>query len=198
VAKSFHQLSPKSQMVVFGLLSVVTAGAGWQVLISPLREELATRTERFADIQSQLTAAQGTAKRLQAFEKEVAQMERELRRTTSSLPDEKDPSDVLNVLHEVAVESAIDLSAFAPKEIATKPQYAEWPIELNLDGGYHQIGRFFDRIATMSRLMSVAELHLKTKTTPGGHGTISASCIATTFVFKKDAAPPAAASGGNQ
>jgi len=196
VAKSFHQLSPKSQMVVFGMLSALTLGAGWQVLISPIREELATRTERFAEIQSQLTAAQGTAKRLQAFQKEVAQMERTLRMTTASLPDEKDPSDVLNVLHELAVDSAIDLSAFAPKDITTKPQYAEWPIELNLEGGYHQIGRFFDRIASMSRLMSVAELHLKTKTTPGGRGTVTASCIATTFVFKKDPAP--AASGGNQ
>jgi type IV pilus assembly protein PilO len=196
VAKSFHQLSPKAQMVVFAMLAVLTLGAGWQVLISPVREELATRTERLAEVQSQLTAAQGTAKRLQAFEREVAAMERSLRLTTASLPDEKDPSDVLNVLHDLAVESSIDLSAFAPKEIATKPQYAEWPIELNLEGGYHAIGKFFDRVASMPRLMSVAELHLKVKTTTTGRGTVTASCIATTFVFKKDIAP--AASGGNQ
>jgi hypothetical protein len=48
----------------------------------------------------------------------------------------------------------------------------------------------------MSHLMSVAELHLKVKTTPNGRGTVTASCIATTFVFKKDIAP--AATGGNQ
>jgi len=196
VAKSFHQLSPKSQMVVFGLLAVMTVGAGWQVLISPAREELVTRAERLAEVQTQLTAAQGTAKRLEAFQREVAAMERTLRQTTASLPDEKDPSDVLNVLHELAVESAIDLSAFAPKEISTKPQYAEWPIELNLEGGYHSIARFFDRVAGMSHLMSVAELHIKTKVSPTGRGTVTASCIATTFVFKKDIAP--AATGGNQ
>jgi type IV pilus assembly protein PilO len=196
VAKSLHQLSPKAQMVVFSLLSVMTVGAGWQVMISPAREELVTRTERLAEVQQQLTAAQGASKRLEALQREVAQMERTLRQTTASLPDEKDPSDVLNVLHELAVESAIDLSAFAPKEISTKPQYAEWPIELNLEGGYHSIARFFDRVAGMSHLMSVAELHLKTKTSNTGRGTITASCIATTFVFKKDVAPTT--SGGNQ
>ena len=38
----------------------------------------------------------------------------------------------------------------------------------------------------MSRLMSVSDLQIKTKTKPNGKGTIAASCVATTFVFQKD------------
>jgi type IV pilus assembly protein PilO len=177
---------------------VLTLGAGWQVMISPIHEELATRTARFAEIQAQLTAAQGTAKRLAAFQREVAAMEQQLRLSTASLPDEKDPQDVLRVLHDLAVDSSLDLSAFAPKEIATKTQYSEWPIELSLEGGYHEVGRFFDRISSMSRLMSVTDLHLKTKVNPNGRGSVTATCLATTFVFKKEVAAPAPATGGNQ
>jgi type IV pilus assembly protein PilO len=186
MAKSFHQLSPKSQGVVFGLLCVVTVGAGWQVLVGPEREVLATQQSHLGELQQQLTAAQAVAKRLSTFEKEVAAMEQTLRETTAVLPDEKDPQDVLRNLHDLASDSSLDIATFTPKAIASKAQYSEWPIELGLEGSFHDLGRFFDRVATTSRLMSVSELHIKTKSRPDAKGTISASCVTTTFVFKKD------------
>src|SRR5215472_5582806 len=183
MAKSFHQLSSRSQGVVFGLLCVVTVGAGWQVLIGPEREVLATRQAHLADVQSQLTAAQAVAKKLTMYEKDVATMEQRLRETTAILPDEKDPQDVLRNLHDMASDSSLDIATFTPKAIANKAQYEEWPIELGLEGSYHDLGRFFDRVATTSRLMSVGELHIKTKVRPDAKGTISATCVTTTFVF---------------
>jgi type IV pilus assembly protein PilO len=203
MAKSFHQLSPRSQGVVFGLLCVVTIGAGWQVLVGPEREQLATRESHLSDLQGQLTSAQAVAKKLTVFEKEVAAMEQTLRETTAVLPDEKDPQDVLRNLHDLASDSSLDIATFTPKAIATKSQYSEWPIELGLEGSYHDLGRFFDRVASAPRLMSVSELHIKTKARPDAKGTIAASCVTTTFVFKKDmpaaaAATPAATAGGHQ
>jgi len=55
------------------------------------------------------------------------------------------------------------------------------------------LGRFFDRVATMSRLMSVADLRIKVNAKPTAKNTIAASCVATSFVFKKDIAPGAPA-----
>jgi Tfp pilus assembly protein PilO len=75
-------------------------------------------------------------------------------------------------------------------------------MQLVLQGSYHNLGRFFDRISTMTRLMSVSDLAIKAvPKAMGDGGTITATCIATTFVFKKDmsaddsktAAAPAAA-----
>ena len=80
----------------------------------------------------------------------------------------------------------LDIASFKPKNVVTKTQYTEWPIELGLEGSYHDLGRFFDRIATMPRLMSVSDLTIKTKARPNGRGSISVSCVATTFVFEKE------------
>ena len=41
----------------------------------------------------------------------------------------------------------------------------------------------------MSRLMSVADLRIKVNAKPSPKNTITATCVATTFVFKKDIAP---------
>jgi len=186
MAKSFHELSPKAQFAVFIMLSLFTAGGGWQVLIGPQRADLATRQAKLTTLEADLTKARAVAARLPQAQREVKVLSAALKATEAVIPDEKDPQDVLRNLHELASESLLDIATFKPKPVATKAQYSEWPIELGMEGTYHDLGRFFDRIASMPRLMSVSDLSIKTKTKPTGRGTVAVSCVATTFVFKKD------------
>jgi Tfp pilus assembly protein PilO len=196
MAKSFHQLTPKSQMVVFVLLCVLAIAGAWQVLLGPARVELDTQRARLETLQTEVTRVQAIAGQLPVVEREVRALEIALRETTAVIPDEKDPQDVLRNLHEMASESALDLATWAPKPIVSKTQYSEWPIQLGFEGTYHDLARFFERIATMSRLMSVSDLNIKTRQRPNGRGTVSATCVATTFVFRKDTPLEATASGG--
>jgi len=201
MAKSFHQLSPRAQAVVLGLLCLMTVAGAWQVLIGPERVELESRRARLAAVEAEVAQAQATAARLAAYEREVADLELALLETTAVIPDEKDPQDVLRHLYQLASESALNLSSWKPGEVVNRSQYSEWPITLGFEGRYHDLGIFFDRVAAMSRLMSVSNLSIKADATPGGAGTVTASCVATTFVFRKDvpaeeAGPPATTTGG--
>jgi type IV pilus assembly protein PilO len=189
MAKSFHELSTKTQMVVFALLSALMVGAAWQILIGPMRAELATRRARLGNVRADVARASATALRLPALKRDIADLEHQLVASTAVLPDEKDAQDVLRQLHELASDSSLRLASFTPKSVSDKPQYSEWPIELGLNGGYHDLGRFFDRVANLPLLISVSNLHLKANdanaTAPG---TLVASCTATTFVFRKEQA----------
>lgn len=186
MAKSFHELSTRAQFIVFVMLSLFTVGGGWQVLIGPQRADLATKQTKLTALEGDLTKARAVAARLPQAQKDVKALTAALQETQAVIPDEKDPQDVLRNLHELASESLLDIATFKPKPVATKAQYTEWPIELGIEGSYHDLGRFFDRIASMPRLISVADLQIKTKSKPTGRGTVAVSCVATTFVFKKD------------
>jgi Tfp pilus assembly protein PilO len=189
MAKRLNELSGRAQFLVFVVLSAVAVAGAWQVLLGPARASLADRESRLSVLQGEIGRARLTAARLPAAERDVKAMERALIQTTAILPDEKDPQDVLRNLHELASETALSISSFTPKAIVSKTQYSEWPIEIGIDGGYHNLGRFLDRVATMARLMSVTDIKIKTNAKAGKH-TITASCTATTFVFQKDAISP--------
>jgi type IV pilus assembly protein PilO len=186
MAKSLHELSSRSQNIVFGLLCVLMAGAAWQLLIGPERDAIAAARVRLAKVNGDVNKAQLVAMKLPAVQRELRGLEAALRATQAVIPEEKDPQDVLRNLHELASDSLLDIASFKPKPIVARAQYTEWPIELGFEGSYHDLGRFFDRVASMSRLMSISDLQIKTKTRPDGRGTIAASCVATTFVFQKD------------
>ena len=186
MAKSLHELSSRTQNIVFGLLCVLMVAAAWQLLISPEEEGIANARARLSALDGDVKKAQLVAMKLPAVQRDLRALEASLRATQAVIPEEKDPQDVLRNLHELASDSLLDIASFKPKPIVAKAQYTEWPIELGFEGSYHDLGRFFDRIASMSRLMSISDLQIKTKTRPIGRGSIFASCVATTFVFQKD------------
>jgi len=200
MAKSFHELSQRAQMIVFGLMCVLAAAGAWQVSIGPGSAELETRRAHLAKLESEIVRVQAIADKLPALQREVRSLQVALRETTASIPEEKDPSEVLASLLEVAGESSLDLAAWKPNNIVEKAQYSEWPIQLTFEGGFHDLGKFFDRLAAMSRLISVSDLNIKTKVKPNGRGSVLATCVATTFVFLQDAAAvlptPTSAKGG--
>ena len=205
MAKSFHEFSPRAQMTVFVLLCALALAGAWQILIGPAGAELETRRAHLAKLEGEIVRVQAITDKLPALQREVRALAVSLRETTAAIPDEKDPQDVLRSLHEMASDSFLDIATFTPKPIVAKAQFSEWPLQIGFEGSYHDLGRFFDRLASMSRLISVSDLDIKTKIKPTGRGSVTATCVATTFVFRKDgeatAAPtPAAATapGGRQ
>jgi type IV pilus assembly protein PilO len=195
MARSFHELSSRTQMVVFGCLCVVALAGAWQVAIGPNSAELEDRRAKLAKLESEIVRVQAIADKLPELQREVKALTVALNETTAALPEEKDPQDVLRSLNAIALESSLDISSFKQNSVVEKAQYAEWPIQLGFEGNYHDLGRFFSRLAAMARLVSVSDLDIKTRTKQDGHGSISVTCLATTFVFRKDGDVPAGPAG---
>jgi Tfp pilus assembly protein PilO len=183
MAKSFHQYSSRAQAIVFAVLSLGVMGAAWQVLIQPERAVVQTRKTRLAAVNADVAKATLVAQRLPAVQREVKALEAALVETTAVLADEKDVQVVLAGLYGLASESGLSMSSFTPKPIAEREQYTEWPIEVGLEGGYHDLARFFDRVASDPRLISVSNLQFRINSLPTRRGLVLATCMATTFVF---------------
>lgn len=183
MAKSFHQYSPRAQAIMCAVLSIGVLFAAWKVLIEPERAVVQVRRARLAAVNADVAKATLVAQRLPAVLKEIASLEAALLQTTAVLSDEKDAQVVLRGLHGLASESNLSISSFTPKPIAEREQYTEWPIEVSLEGGYHDLARFFDRVASDPRLISVSNLQFRVNSLPTRRGLVLATCMATTFVF---------------
>ena len=99
------------------------------------------------------------------------------------LPEEKDAADLLRRMQTVATQSSLTIKSFKPAPVVTKQLHAEWPITLELDGTYHNLATFFDRVGKFTRIVNVSDLDVKGKDKPAPNSTITATCVATTFVL---------------
>jgi Tfp pilus assembly protein PilO len=85
------------------------------------------------------------------------------------------------------------IRGFTPKAVATRQMHAEWPIGLQLEGTYHDIGALLDRISKFPRIINVSSIRIRGQATPDDSNTVTADATATTFVLTETkAAAPAA------
>jgi type IV pilus assembly protein PilO len=135
-----------------------------------------------------------TARKLPEFRSQVGDLQGRLDNLKAVLPEEKDAADLLRRMQTVATQSNLTIKSFKPAPTITKQLHAEWPINLELDGTYHNLAIFFDRVGKFTRIVNISGLEVKGKDKPEANSTITASCVATTFVLldKPSAGKPGA------
>jgi type IV pilus assembly protein PilO len=100
------------------------------------------------------------------------------------LPEEKDAADLLRRMQTVAMQSNLAIKGFKPAPIVTQQLHAEWPIALELEGTYHNLAVFFDRVGKFTRIVNISGLAVTGQAKNATAGTtITATCVATTFVL---------------
>jgi len=187
------KMSLGAQVGLFAVLGLLLYFVFWYFFYSPMQETIQTKTGAKRNLQAEVDNAKTTAARLPEFRREVERKEATLQALSRILPSQKEVDDLLRKVQQLAAESSLNVLRFKPE--VTKPQsfYAEWPISLDLDGSYHNLAYFFDRLSRLSRIVNVSNLKVTAKKDPSISSTISASCTATTFVFIEQAAAPAGA-----
>jgi type IV pilus assembly protein PilO len=189
------------QLTAFALLAVGGCGAFWWYIESPARAEMVARQTQLSALKMDITKGEATARKLPEFRSQVTELEGRLTNLQAVLPEEKDAADLLNRMQTVAAQSNLTIRSFKPGAAVTKQLHAEWPITLELDGTYHNLAAFFDRIGKFTRIINVSGLDVKSKGKATAQSTITASCVATTFVLLEKPAAKAgakAAASGNK
>jgi type IV pilus assembly protein PilO len=180
---SLSKLPWKAQLAVFIVLSVAGAGAYYYFLDMAAQARIAARTSELEKLRAKIDKGLATARQLPDFRKDVSELQARLESLRPILPEEKDAADLLRRVHTLAVESNLTIRGFKPQAITTRELHAEWPISLELEGTYHNLGMFLDRISKFPRIINVSGLAIAGRSEGPSTRTIAVTCTATTFVL---------------
>ena len=190
------KMSFGTQVVVW----VVIAGLGyfcfWYFFYTKMQDEIEKKNTQRQELSDEVEKGKVTAARLPEFQREVERREATLQALSRILPSSKEVDDLLRKVQQMAAESSLDVLRFKPEATQPREFYAAWPISLELDGNYHNLAYFFDRLSKLSRIVNVSNLKIGASKDPTVSSTIQASCTATTFVFIET--PPQPADGQQQ
>ncbi len=180
---SLTRLPWYGQVGAFVLLAVGGVGAFVYYYEMPARADFASREGQLEGLHKDISMGVSTARKLPEFRRQVSDLEARLANLKAVLPEEKDAADLLRRMQTVATQSNLTIKSFKPAPTVTKQLHAEWPINLELEGNYHNLALFFDRVSKFTRIVNISGLDVKGKDRPDSRVTISASCVATTFVL---------------
>ena len=189
------RLSLGGQLAASVALAAVIGGAFWYFYWSPAVEEENKKRAKLESLEKEIRALEVTANKLQEFQREVALLEARLETLKRILPQTKETPDLMRKIQSLASQSNLLIRKFNPSAPVNKEFYQEWPITVEVEGTYHNLGMFFDRVGRLPRLVNVGNLKVKSQQKQTASNTITAGCVATTFVYVETPPTPPGAPG---
>jgi type IV pilus assembly protein PilO len=178
------------QLAASVALAAVIGGAFWWFYWDGAVKEQTQKSTKLEGLRKSIQALEVTANKLPEFQREVALLEQKLETLKRILPPEKETPDLMKKVQYLAAQSNLNIKKFNPQPTVNKEFYQEWPITVEVDGTYHNLGMFFDRVGRLSRLVNVGNLKVKAQQKQTASNTIGATCVATTFVYLENPPSP--------
>lgn len=178
----------RDRTLAVGALLPVAALAVFRLLfVGPQTDLLAMRRVELEQRRAEVIRARHVAGRLPQLEHEVERLRGRYEALRRSLPEEDDVSSVLSSLQGMAVRSRLTVQSFTLDETSARDGYEEWPVRLELTGGFHELVSFLDAVGRLPRIVTIGQLSIRALPSGTPTATIAATCIATTYVLRESA-----------
>lgn len=185
---------PKLPKIAVGVaLLVVILVGGYFLLISPVEARIEILKTKMAALETELTTTRAQVAELARFRREVAQLESRLALLKEKLPTEKETPALYRTLSDAAAQSGLGVSLFQPRPPVPREYVNEIPITVIAEGGYHQLGEFFERVARLPRVVKVETFKVTGLTK--ARTSLRADITLSTYTYKTTL-PPAGAGPG--
>lgn len=157
-------------------------------LVKNIKVEIEDADRKIAELDKKISQGRAAERKLPQFRDEVKRLEDELEKLRRILPSSRNTEEIIK-----KIKSLVDQGDFALRK-ATFPDintanasdpYVEWPIEINLDGRYHDLAILFNRLGNFSRIMNVENIRISALPAQDTR-TISSAFIAKTFVYVEE------------
>jgi type IV pilus assembly protein PilO len=171
-------------------IGIILAGAVHYAWFRGLNAQIKTKRADLESLHQEIQKGLAAERKLPQFREEVRRLELELSKLLQVLPSKRNTEELIKRIETLTRQGDFTLKKFTPGEFVAKEFYSEWPIDIQLDGTYHNLALFFDRMSRFSRIINVEDLRV-TSLDNVPQKSIAAVFVAKTFIYtgEEQAAP---------
>ena len=153
------------------------------LVYSPKSDEIKKLNASIAKLDNEIASSEVKARRLEELKVENARLKARLAELQEQLPEEKEVSTLLKQISDLGLMSGLEFLLWRPD--AKKPDptglYVEIPVQVEVEGGYHDLGVFFSHVSQLKRIVNLSNIKLDGFTARSGARIVKASLTASTF-----------------
>lgn len=185
--KGYFANIPKKQLyILLGVFGAGLVGIYVYFLMMPLWEQKGKLEGELQKLQADVAQKRSIAANRPKLEADIKELDKQLAAALIKLPEEKDIPKLLTQINTLGQQGGLEFQLFRPSAPVRKGFYAEVPIDIKVEGQYHSLGGFLDRVSKLERIVNVVDLKiapLAGQQQQEGGRTMVADLKATTYTF---------------
>ena len=175
-----EKLSQLHRLLISSGIFLLVIGLFVWLLYMPKYQTIGKLEKNLARLEKQLQKAKADARDLKKFQERMKKAEARFRLAKKSLPEKEEIPSLLSSISQSGKDSGLEFLLFQPRGERKKDFYAEIPVNIKVNGRYHNVAIFFDKVARLSRVVNIR--NIKMKPIKGGRS-LTTSCTAVTYKF---------------
>lgn len=167
------------------VIAAMIVGATYMYVVTPRIAKIRADESQIADLDKKIEQGRAAERKLPQFRAEVQRLQLELEKLRRILPSTRNTEEIIQKIKALVDQGDFSLKKLTFPKLTTPKSgdpYAEWPIQVSVDGRYHNLAILFNRLGNFSRIMNVEQISVKALGTQV-EKTISADFVAKTFVY---------------
>jgi type IV pilus assembly protein PilO len=182
--------------LVIGVLCMATAGIWYYLDTQNQLEQLAAEEAQESQLKQTFEITQNKAVHLDAYKKQLVEIQQTFGDLLKQLPDKTQVPDVLVDVSQTGLASGLEFELFKPSDEINKEFYAELPIQIRVVGDFLKFGSFVSSLATLPRIVTIHNIKISRRTegnTKGGKEQLLMDAVVKTYRYLDETAakPPA-------
>jgi type IV pilus assembly protein PilO len=205
--EDLKKMSPKVMalliLVAYGLIGYFY----YFFFLQSALHEKATLQTKLSELQREVTEKERIASQKTRFLQEVAALKTAFQEALNKLPDKREIQPLFQTVASLGKSAGLDFLLFQPKPPEPPPQrsseqkpatgkapppqalepdkfYEEIPVTVSLSGRFHSTLSFFEKVATLPRIINIENISMGEGKDVKGYGRlIKIDCVIKTYMF---------------
>ena len=149
------------RIVVLVVLYAALLVGGYVLIISDQRDQYGQLQDKETSLKTEFESKALQAANLDVYKKQLEDMQTSFGTMLRQLPGQTEIPSLLQDISQAAQVDGLKQDLFRPGGEAPKDFYAEKPIDLQLEGSYHQFGKFVSDVATLPRIVTLHNISIR-------------------------------------
>ncbi|MFP4315319.1 MAG: type 4a pilus biogenesis protein PilO [Desulfovibrionales bacterium] len=160
--KKLESLSPAQKVFILIATIVLIAGGYWYFFFQAASQEMASLRSEKETLEKDINSYQKIiAANLPMIEKELEIRLRQFRYARALLPESNvEKERLLAAIEKLARDEGLEFRLYQPGGEVAGELFATTSIQLDMNGNFHSLMRFFSRMSNLDRLVSLENLSL--------------------------------------
>tara|TARA_R110000868_G_scaffold380784_1_gene646894 strand:+ start:69128 stop:69745 length:618 start_codon:yes stop_codon:yes gene_type:complete len=153
-------LSEKMRVSILVVIGVLLFLFIYWLGISGQSVDLKVEKKKEISLKSELTKDYQMTANLSEYESRYLTVQNELHAFVDKLPDQTEVPNLIETLNQTAKKLTVDVVTLKVGKVVSRDFYKMQPLELNVQGTYHNLAAFISALENMPALMSVVRFDL--------------------------------------
>jgi len=172
----------KKFLILIVILAIIF-GLFYYFIYMPKVNDVAMLKSQVRKLDQQVIQKRKLVRNIKQFRKEFALLKKKLDESLRQLPNREMIDRILMDIARFERKENLESILFKPKKEISKGFYAVVPVQIKLHGTYHQIGKFFEDIANLPRIVNVRGFSFTKPKGEGGIVLLTADCAIETYRY---------------